>query len=191
MTCPSHIGSEVWVKVFANKTFHYVASWYRPPGGSSEDVQLFRDQIRNKHEGNQLPSVHVLRDFSFKDIAWTDRLNKSGSMLMDIMNDHGLEQLVHFPTREKNTLDLMLTSLPGQFQIHSPDKLSDHVVVSRTLKVYVPEPPTPPQKKTPRRKVYLYHKGDFESVRKDATDFAKVSTSVVTRIIARFRKTLI
>ena len=59
-------------------------------------------------------------------------------MLTDIMNNHGLEQLVHFPTREKNTLDLILTSLPGQFQeIHSPDKLSDHDV-SGTLKVYIP-----------------------------------------------------
>ena len=36
-------------------------------------------------------------------------------MLIDIMNDHGLEQLIHFPIREKNTLDLLLTSLPGQF----------------------------------------------------------------------------
>ena len=34
-------------------------------------------------------------------------------MLIDIMNDHGLEQLVHFPTREKNKLDSLLTSLPG------------------------------------------------------------------------------
>ena len=99
-------------------------------------------------------------------------------MLTDIMNDHGLEQLVHFPTREKNTLDLILTSLPGQFQeIHSPDKLSDHDVVSGTLKVYIlpPTPPTPPppkKKKKTRRKVYLYHKGDFESMRKDASDFA-------------------
>ena len=74
-------------------------------------------------------------------------------MLIDIMNDHGLEQLVHFPTREKNTLDLILTSLPGQFQeIHSPDKLSYHDVVSGTLKVYIL------RKKKPRRKVYLYHK---------------------------------
>ena len=32
--------------------------------------------------------------------------------------------------------------------------------------------------------------GDFESMRKDASDFAK-DTSMVTRIIARFRKTLI
>ena len=169
----------VWVKVFANKTSHYVASWYRPPGGSSEDFHLFGDQldqIRNKHKGNKLPSVHVLGDFNFKDIAWPDRLNKSGSMLsqsegqmlIDIMNDHGLEQLVHFPTREKNTLDLILTSLPGQFQeIHSPDKLSDHDVVSGTLKVYIPP------KKKPRRKVYLYHKGDFESMRKDVSNFAR------------------
>ena len=89
-------------------------------------------------------------------------------MLIDIMNDHGLEQLVHFPTREKNTMDLILTSLPGQCQeIHSPDKLSVHDVGSGTLKVYIPH------KKKPRRKVYLYHKGDFELMRKDASDFAK------------------
>ena len=53
----------VWVKVFANKTSHYVASWYRQPGDTSEDFQLFRDQpdhIRNQHEGKKLPSVHVL-----------------------------------------------------------------------------------------------------------------------------------
>ena len=102
----------VWVKVFANKASHYVASWYRRPGGISEDFQLFRDQldhIRNQHIGKKLSSVHGLGDFSFRDIDWTDRLNKSGSalsqsegqMLIDIMNDHGLEQLVHFPTREQ------------------------------------------------------------------------------------------
>ena len=31
-----------------------------------------------------------------------------GQILIDIMNDHGLEQLVNFPTRERNTLDLIL-----------------------------------------------------------------------------------
>ena len=39
-----------------------------------------------------------------------------GQVLVDIVNDHGLEQLVNFPTRDKNTLDLILPSLPGQFQ---------------------------------------------------------------------------
>ena len=61
-------------------------------------------------------------------------------MLTDTMNDHSLEQLVHFHTREKNTLNLLLTPLSVQFQdSHSPDKLSDHNIIAGT-----------------RRKVYLY-----------------------------------
>ena len=67
------------------------------------------------------------------------------------MNDHGLEQMVHFPTRAKNKLDLILTTLIGQFKdVHSPDKLSDHDIVSGTLNIFIP-----PIKK-PRRKVNLY-----------------------------------
>ena len=73
-----------------------------------------------------------------------------GQILIDIMNDHGLEQMEHFPTQEKKTLDLILTTLPGQFQdVHSPDKLSDHDIVSGTLKILIP-----PIKK-PRRKCYF------------------------------------
>ena len=35
----------IWVKVFANKTSHFVASWYRPPGSTSEEFKLFREQL--------------------------------------------------------------------------------------------------------------------------------------------------
>ena len=56
------------------------------------------------------------------------------------MTDHGLEQMVHFPTREKNTFDLILTTLPGLFQdIHSLVKLSNHDIVSGTLKIFIPQ----------------------------------------------------
>ena len=73
-----------------------------------------------------------------------------GHILIDIMNDHGLEQMVHFPTRAENILDLILTTVPRQFQDdHSPDKLSDHDIVSGILKAFIP--PT----KKPQRKVYL------------------------------------
>ena len=67
------------VKVFANKTSHFVASWYRPPGGTSKEFQLFREQldyIRTHHKDKKLPSVHVLGDFNFKDIDWPDGLRK-------------------------------------------------------------------------------------------------------------------
>ena len=88
--------------------------------------------------------------------------------MVDIINDHGFDQLVHFPTRERNTLDLIMTSLPNQFvDIHSPDCLSDHDIVSGTLKIVIP-----PIKK-PRRKVYRYQKGDYESMRAETLKFAK------------------
>ena len=49
----------------------------------------------------------------------------------------------------------------------SPDRLSDHDIVSGTLKIVI----TPIKK--PRRKVYSYQKGDYESMRSDALRFAK------------------
>ena len=46
-----------------------------------------------------------------------------------------------------------------------PDRLSDHDIVSGTLKIVIP-----PIKK-PQRKVYCYQKGDYESMRSDALRF--------------------
>ena len=73
-------------------------------------------------------------------------------MLIDIMNENGA-----LPYSRKNTLDLILTSFPGQFQnIHFPDKLSDLDIVAGTLRVVIPTT------RKPRRKVYLHQKGDYE-----------------------------
>ena len=54
----------------------------------------------------KLSSVHELGDFNFREIFGPVRLSKSGTtlsqsegqMLLDIMDDHGLEQMIHFPT---------------------------------------------------------------------------------------------
>ena len=169
----------VWVKVFANKTSHFVTSWFRPPGGDLVELKLqlksFEsqlDKIKDIHKGNKPPSV----DFNFSDIVWPDRLNKLGSPLspsegekyVEIINDHHLKQLVNFPTRGRNILDLIITSLPDRFlDIQSPDRLSDHDIVSGTLKAVI----LPIRK--PRGKVYHYQKGDYEFMRSDALKFAK------------------
>ena len=120
----------VWVKVFTNKTSHFMASWYQSPGRNlaqlTSEIDFFRSQLQKIkciHKGNKPHSVHVLGDFNFGDIVWPDRLYKSGSalspsegeILIETMNDYGLEQLVHFPTRERNTLDSIITPLPGSF----------------------------------------------------------------------------
>ena len=77
------------------------------------------------HKDNKPPSVHVLGNFNFGFIVWPDRLNKSGS-----------------PLSPSEGEILIITSLPGQFaDIHSPDRLNDHDIVSGTLKVVIPPPP--------------------------------------------------
>ena len=107
-------------------------------------------------------------------------------ILIEIMNDYGLEQLVHFPTRERNTLDLIITSLPGQFvDIHSPDRLSDHDIVSGTLKVVIPS------LRNLRGRCIDAKKGDYESMRKDTLKFAKKGTLMATQILVRSKITLI
>ena len=71
----------VWVKVFANKTSHFVARWYRPPGGDLEklesqlslaSIESQLEKIKDIHKGNKLPPVHILVDLNFCDIVWPD-----------------------------------------------------------------------------------------------------------------------
>ena len=48
----------IWAKVLANKPSHFVASWYQPPGSTSEEFQLFREQlgyIRTHHKVKSYP----------------------------------------------------------------------------------------------------------------------------------------
>ena len=115
----------IWVKVFANKTSNFVASWYRLPGSTSEEFQLFREQldyIRTHHKGKHLPSVHVIEDFNFKAIDWPDRFSKSGSSLSQsegqILIDIRANGTLPHSRKEHNGLDSH--TLPGQFQdVHS------------------------------------------------------------------------
>ena len=107
-----------WVKVFANKTSHFVASWYRPPGWDLEklDSQLKSlesqlEKIKNIHKGNKPPSVHILGYFNFCDIVWPDRLSKSGSPL-------SLSEGVKFIEILKVTPFGTVSSLPNKRKEH-------------------------------------------------------------------------
>ena len=54
ITALENDSESIWMKVFTNKTFHFVTSWYRPPASTSKEFQLFREQldyIRTHHNG--------------------------------------------------------------------------------------------------------------------------------------------
>eukprot|EP00918_Siedleckia_nematoides_P106263 GHVU01231915.1.p1 GENE.GHVU01231915.1~~GHVU01231915.1.p1 ORF type:complete len:143 (-),score=2.01 GHVU01231915.1:23-451(-) len=118
-----------------------------------------------KLSSSNLHTHTVLGDFNYRKIKWPEKCNKltashlskgEGQLFLDILDDFYMDQLFNFPTREINTLDLIITTCPDQYiDAHSPDKLSDHDVIAATLKCRIP------CKKQPNRKCFLYSKGNY------------------------------
>ena len=129
------------------------------------------------HKQHKSASLHVLGDFNFRLIDWQSKSNKlsgnslsdcEGQLLIDILNHHSAEQLVSFPTRNENTLDLLITTSPNQYaNVCSQDSISDHEILSANFHYH--KPPS----KQPKRKYLQYAKGDYESMRQDAKLFTK------------------
>ena len=103
-------------------------------------------------------------DFNLPDINWLDQSitgnqypKKANQTLLDIIADNGLEQIVDFPTRKDNTLDLMLTTHPA-FKLRCKPLPSignsDHdiVLLDMACKPFKPKPV--------KRKIYLWKKAD-------------------------------
>lgn len=169
----------VWVKILLDGESHYFASWYRPPSSNKDYILQLNDQldtIRTSQLSQSLPNIHVLGDFNYSKIPWDKIYSDEGFSLsdtegqnfIDILNQHGLVQLVNFPTRNDNILDLVITTTPGKYQdIKTADKFSDHDVVSACFSYRLP------LTKQSKRKIYLYHKGDFDSMRHKTDLFAK------------------
>ena len=109
-------------------------------------------------------------------VDWETKSNKlsgkslsdcEGQTLIDIVNEQCAEQLVLFPTRNENTLDLIITTSPNQYSnISSQDSFSDHEIISSSLNHH-----SPPIKQ-PKRKYFQYSKEDFTSMRKDTNAFS-------------------
>ena len=99
------------------------------------------------------------------------------------MNDHMLEQLVHFPTREGNTI---MSSLPAQFvEIHSPDRLGYHDIVSGTLNVVIPPPPI----RNLGGRPIVIRKVIMNLSEENHLNLQRKGTSMVTLMLAKFKKT--
>jgi len=80
--------------------------------------------------------------------------------------DCGLSQSVDIPTRKGNILDLIFTNRPLLVdQCCEAVGLSDHDMVLFSLQCYIPKNPC-------SYKCFLWHKADFESMKRELCDFA-------------------
>ena len=162
---------------------HFVANWCRLPGSNLENLKselgLFKSRLEKikvciKATNPLSPCSRVLHLQRYCLARHTQQIRLTVESVRGRNDDRSYERswtgtvsALPYPA-EKNTLDLIIIPIPSQFvDNHSPDRPSDHNRVSGTLKVVIL-----PIKK-PKRKVYRYQKGDYESMRTDALKFAK------------------
>ena len=113
---------------------------YRTPGvnpGLRADAELLSECIKSLLLTNYI--MVVVGDFNLPDVDWellTSPIDGVQDVLLDMFMDSNLEQLVDFPTRVNNTLDLVLctnASFIIDIKPSMPLGLSDHESVLFSL----------------------------------------------------------
>jgi len=115
----------------------------------------------------------IAGDLNLPDINWTDS-NIAGNnyplplntAFLNFVNTFGLTQIVDFPTRQGNTLDIFPTNRPSLFELCVPIAgISDHkaVLTKSNINIMAHE--------QSRRKIYLWNRTDSNLIRAFFCDF--------------------
>ena len=157
-----------------------ISSFYRPPSKVDEGyLNKSSSEISNLRKDSK-KSVFILGgDFNVPDISWKDNTITSSKnyprrvsqTYLDIASDLGLEQMVSFPTRGDNTLDLIFTSHPSYQERCKPlppiSAKSDHdIVLFDTAH-------QPVRARPKRRTIYLWKKADIDGIVKSLTAYGE------------------
>ena len=114
----------------------YISSYYRPDEHDEISQQQFRLSL-SRLPSNTTLHVWIVEDKNFPGMDWennnilnTCRTPNLHLEYLECLEDHGLQQLVTTPTREKNILDLFLTNNPTRIEsIKVIPGISDHEAV--------------------------------------------------------------
>ena len=147
----------------------YLGSYYRPHEHDENSIIELRKSLDmvNKLKGK----LWLTGDFNFPKIAWDTEgvpTIKSGCSFpklyedfISLINDFSLQQMVSFPTRLNNTLDLFFTSNPSLIKsVKLVAGISDHDIVHVTSDV------KPRLTKQKPRTVHLYRKANWADFQK-------------------------
>ena len=144
----------------------FFASFYRPNktdinGLKELDSSLFRlgDRLNTSN-------VIVAGDFNAPDLKWNyfepTNCSLNSERLLEIIDEHGLTQLVKEPSRDDNILDLVLTNIVNIINnVRVIPGISDHhmVVFEENLACR--------RKKPVRGKIYMRKKADTTRIKKE------------------------
>ncbi|XP_038064967.1 uncharacterized protein LOC119735343 [Patiria miniata] len=144
-----------------------LAGIYRPPRSNENYLECLCSSIRNISSNNRKSIVWIGGDLNLPDIEWSSssvighRYPQSlSNNFITTLAESGLDQIVSFPTRLDNTLDLFLTNRPSCINKCLPiPGISDNEIV------FVDTDIKPKRQRPVRRKIYLWNKADMQQIR--------------------------
>ena len=190
----------LWIQVVVgngNKLF--IGAYYRPHIDDQQSIDELNLSLQKLHETTTDAKIWLIGDFNAPCIDWESMslsINRTHvathSALIDVMQEHGLEQTVNQPTRHQNILDLFFLNHPNdKYTVDILPGLGDHDIVCVNIQVQHKI------NKQSHREVYLYHRADWDSIKQDiislmnSPNFSSPNNRSVDELWMKFKDTVL
>jgi len=169
-----------------NRQSVIICSVYRPPNrdvAAMENLCQALESLCSRY--SDLP-IWIGGDINLPNIDWESLTTTDSTYpaslcegFLNFMQDHGFSQIVNFPTRRNNILDIFVTNRPSLVTDCYPiSGVSDHEAVNVKSLVQV-------NLQSIKRRVHLWRRADLPTMKEVATDFCSIllqSTSTSTPV---------
>ena len=149
----------LWLELFTHIGPVLFGTFYRSPNSDVSSLNLLNSSLLSIHSRH---CIVLCGDFNLPHINWSTIYptvsSPCATLLCTLVNDNYLTQLVNFPTRENNILDLIFVNSTNIVSgVQSVDNLpgTDHEAIQFTLIV------APPKQIHCSRFLYNYKKADL------------------------------
>ena len=164
------------------KTSLVIVSVYRPPNTDIDYALDLCSKIKHIVNTNRSATIWISGDLNLPDIDWkTESIeghqnsNAINTAFLSAFQELGLTQIVDFPTRLHNTLDVFLTNRPSMISNCTPlPGVSDHEMMLTISDVQAK------RLKPVSRKILLWNKADIQNIRNDLSTFSSNYLTSVT-----------
>lgn len=161
----------VWAELsISNARKCYICAYYRPHPDDDISLDPLNASI-SRINANSKSIIIVGGDFNLGHMNWETHSvipgkpnQKQHQQLLDIINDHGLKQVVNEPTRNDKTLDLIMTNYPSivdKIETIPPLGEADHDIVSLECVLSLKRCQTTP------RKIFKYKQANWTKIQQD------------------------
>ena len=152
-----------------NQPHLIICSLYRPPSSNEAYLNECCHQLESIRHSYPDSALWIAGDVNLPDIDWVNNTINShqyslnlNQIFLDFLQDNALSQLVNYPTRGSNILDVFITDRPSLVEFcNTIDGISDHEAILVTS--YVLAPLRPPIE----RSIYLWSRANFDHIRQE------------------------